>query len=283
MNAWCDGRSVMRGLGLCALVLSLVSFARPAPASEPASLTATESYLLAVRYEHGEGVSRDYAHALQLYCDAANQDNAQAYFNLGWMYLNGHGVTRDDGIAVGWWQKAASAGIRQAVNLLGTLSHTPPAAKLGCEPPPSPVHATWQSPPPHIVVLVEKIAASKGLDPRLVLAVIAAESAFDTKAVSRRNAMGLMQLMPETADRYGVRDPFEPEQNIRGGTTYLRWLLQRFAGNLTLTLAAYNAGEGAVDYYGGVPPFAETIAYVDRIKRLYAAQTKPRPSLPVRR
>jgi hypothetical protein len=273
-----------RGIGLCALFLCLVSFARPAAAlGESASLTATESYLLAVRYENGEGVARDYAHAVQLYCDAANQNNAQAYFNLGWMYLNGRGVPRDDAIAVGWWQKAAAAGIRQAANLLARLSHTPPAAKLGCEPPPAPVHATWLTPPPHIVKLVDRIAASKGLDPRLVLAVIAAESAFDSRAVSRRNAMGLMQLMPETADRYGVRDPFEPEQNIRGGTTYLRWLLERFAGNLTLTLAAYNAGEGAVDHYGGVPPFAETIAYVDRIKQLYAAAlTKSHPTAPRR-
>ena len=187
-------------------------------------------------------------------------------------------------VAVGWWQKAAAAGITQAANLLRSLAHTEPAAKLGCEPPPSATHARWLTPPARIVGLVEKIAESKGLDPRLVLAVIAAESAFDANAVSPKNAMGLMQLMPATADRYGVRDPFEPEQNIRGGTTYLRWLLHRFDGDLTLTLAAYNAGEGAVDYYRGVPPFAETIEYVRRIKQLYAAaQTKSRPAAPIRR
>lgn len=270
----------MLRLGLGALLLCLVPLARPALASEPASLSAIASFLLALRYEHGEGVAQDYTHARQLYCDAANQGDARAFFNLGWMYANGRGMPRDDAIAVGWWQKAAAAGITQAANLLGTLAHTPPAAKLGCEPPPPPVHVTWQAPPPRIVKLVEKIAESKGLDPRLVLAVIAAESAFDTKAVSPRNARGLMQLMPETADRYGVRDPFDSEQNIRGGTTYLRWLLRRFAGDLTLTLAAYNAGEKAVDYYGGVPPFAETIEYVRRIKQFYVAQTKSGPSSP---
>jgi len=264
---------MMRCLGLCAL-LCLIPLAQPA-LSEPLSLTPFESYGLAVRYEHGEGVARDYAHALELYCDAANRNYAQAYFNLGWMYANGRGVPRDDTIAVGWWQKAAAAGIIQAANLLRTLAHTAPADKLGCEPPP-PTHTTWQTPPREIVRLVEKMAARAGLDPRLVLAVIAAESAFDVNAVSPKKAMGLMQLMPETADRYGVRNPFEPEQNIRGGTTYLRWLLQRFSGDLTLTLAAYNAGEGAVDRYGGVPPFAETIEYVRRIKQLYAALSKAR-------
>ena len=103
---------------------------------------------------------------------------------------------------------------------------------------------------------------------KLVLAVIAVESAFDAHAVSQKNAMGLMQLTADTAARFGVRDPFDPEQNIRGGTTYLRWLIQRFAGDLTLALAAYNAGENNVDYYGGVPPFAETIEYIKRIPAL---------------
>ena len=78
-----------------------------------------------------------------------------------------------------------------------------------------------------------------------------------------------MQHMPETAARFGVQDPFDPAENIRGGTTYLRWLLQRFSGNVRLALAAYNAGEGAVAFYGGVPPFPETIEYLNRIKRFY--------------
>ncbi len=271
----------MRRHALCVLVLCLFSVARPALVrGEPVALSATASYLLAVRFENGEGVARDYARARQLYCDAADQGEARAFFNLGWMYANGRGVARDSAIAVGWWRKAAAAGIVQAVNLVASLGHTAPATDLGCERP-APMQNARPTPSPRILRLVEKISESKGLDPRLVLAVIAAESAFDANAVSPRHAMGLMQLLPKTADRYGVRDPFDSEQNIRGGTTYLRWLLRRFAGDLTLTLAAYNAGEGAVDHYGGVPPFAETIEYVHRIKRLYATLAQSRHQSPM--
>ncbi len=124
-------------------------------------------------------------------------------------------------------------------------------------------------PPAEIRRLVERLAPQNGLEIKLVFAVIAAESAFDARAVSPRNAQGLMQLMPETAARFGVRDPFDAEDNIRGGTIYLHALLQQFGGNLDLALAAYNAGEGAVAAYGAVPPFDETVDYVGRVKRLY--------------
>src|ERR1700722_18886576 len=107
----------MRAIGLCALALCLVPLARPAHAgNEPAAASGSESSRLALHYENGEGVAQDYARALQLYCDAANHDDAVAFFNLGWMYANGRGVPRDDGIAVGWWQKAAAAGVPQAAN-----------------------------------------------------------------------------------------------------------------------------------------------------------------------
>jgi soluble lytic murein transglycosylase-like protein len=87
--------------------------------------------------------------------------------------------------------------------------------------------------------------------------------------VSPRNAQGLMQLMPETAARFGVQDSFDAEDNIRGGTIYLQWLLKQFDGDLDRALAAYNAGEGAVVAYGAVPPFAETIDYISRVKHFY--------------
>jgi soluble lytic murein transglycosylase-like protein len=117
---------------------------------------------------------------------------------------------------------------------------------------------------------VDRLAPTYGLDPVLVRSIILAESDYDPRAVSWRNARGLMQLMPETAARFGVADPFDPAQNLRGGMSYLRWLNQRFGGNLTLILAAYNAGENAVSQYGGVPPFPETQDYVARVKQ-YAA------------
>lgn len=107
-----------------------------------------------------------------------------------------------------------------------------------------------------------------GVDEAVVRAIIHAESAFNPNALSRVGAQGLMQLMPATAKRFGVGNAFEPSQNIRGGVRYLAWLLKRFKGDLTLAAAGYNAGEGAVDKYRGVPPYSETQRYVVRVAQL---------------
>jgi len=119
------------------------------------------------------------------------------------------------------------------------------------------------------------MANSKSVDPALVRAVIHAESSFNPTAVSRTGAMGLMQLMPGTAARFGVGNAFDPQENIRGGVTYLRFLLDKFNGDIRLAAAGYNAGEGAVMKYGGVPPYNETTEYVARVLDLhgkYSAQ-----------
>jgi soluble lytic murein transglycosylase-like protein len=117
--------------------------------------------------------------------------------------------------------------------------------------------------------LIRKAAARYEVDPDLVFSVIAAESNFNPRAVSRRNARGLMQLLPETARRLGVKDIYDPAQNIDGGTRYLRDLLKMYDGDLALTLAAYNAGPGAVQRYGRIPPYNETIKYVRAIRKTY--------------
>ncbi|WP_017942450.1 MULTISPECIES: lytic transglycosylase domain-containing protein [unclassified Thioalkalivibrio] len=123
--------------------------------------------------------------------------------------------------------------------------------------------------------LIHAAANRQGVDPALVQSVIHVESCFDPQAVSRVGAYGLMQLMPATAADLGVTDRFDPAQNIDGGTRYLAAMLDRFEGNLELALAAYNAGPGAVERHGGVPPFRETQNYIQRIRAQYAGNGRP--------
>ncbi|TAM62530.1 lytic transglycosylase domain-containing protein [bacterium] len=117
--------------------------------------------------------------------------------------------------------------------------------------------------------MVDASAARWNVDPALVNAVIANESGFDPQATSKVGAMGLMQLMPATAAGLGVSDPYDPQQNVAGGVRYLRGLLDRFNGDVSLAVAAYNAGPGAVEKYGGVPPYKETQQYVAAVLDSY--------------
>jgi hypothetical protein len=123
--------------------------------------------------------------------------------------------------------------------------------------------------------LIERLAPQYALDPALVKQVVAAESAFDSNARSPKNAQGLMQLIPATAARFGVSNPWDAEQNLRGGMAYLSWLLGRFRGDVRLALAGYNAGEGAVMRHGGLPPYAETRNYVAGIISRYGKTEHP--------
>jgi soluble lytic murein transglycosylase-like protein len=125
---------------------------------------------------------------------------------------------------------------------------------------------------PIVDQIVREAAARHGLDPCLVLSVMRAESGFNQRAISPKGASGLMQLMPATAERFGVKNIFDPRENIFAGARYLRWLLDRFNGDLRLALAGYNAGEGAVELYGKrIPPFAETQNYVRTIYARYSS------------
>jgi hypothetical protein len=117
--------------------------------------------------------------------------------------------------------------------------------------------------------LIRRHSDAQNLDPKLVKAVIQVESGYNDKALSNKGAMGLMQLMPDTASLFNVRNAFDPEENLRAGTRYLRQLLDRFAGRVELALAGYNAGPGAVEKHKGVPPYAETRDYVKQVMMLY--------------
>ena len=234
----------------------------------------------AARYEHAEGVPRDYARALELYCAAARAGNADGQYALAWMYANGRGVSRDDGMAAHMFGLAAEQGHVQAATmrqLAAGKSVVPPCMA----PPPvvaaaaAPAGAAPNYPRGHIYNTVGKVSFKYEIDPELVLAFIAVESGFNAKAVSPRNAQGLMQLIPETAQRFRVKDAFNAEDNIKGGVAYLQWLLAFFKGNVPLVAAAYNAGERAVERHRGIPPYPETRDYVRRITALYRKTTHP--------
>lgn len=236
-------------------------------------------------HEHGEpGFARNPQRAATLYCRAARHGDAESQYSLAWMLVNARGIQRDDAQAAHLFAAAAEQGFEQARAMAERLGQplgappeclrpddgdeAPPPApgpKTGVKPPPLP----WPDPPAQapepIVRFVRLVAPEYRLEPALVLAVIAQESNFNPLALSPKNAQGLMQLIPDTARRFGVRDSLDPTQNIRGGMAYLRWLLAYYEGDLRLALAAYNAGEGAVNRYRGVPPFAETQHYVRKI------------------
>jgi hypothetical protein len=247
-----------------------------------------------IRYEHGEGVPQNYQRAIILYCAAAERHYGLAQYQLGWLYANGRGVNRDDAMAAAWFRLAAAKGDAYAQRMLAQVNDPtqikqpggcPVAPKLNL---PRPLHRSnfnlvWKNDPgrQRIVAWVNQLAPNYQLDPNLVLALIAAESAFQIEARSPKNALGLMQLLPTTAERFGVQDPMDPIQNLHGGMAYLRWLLAFFQGDVRLALAGYNAGEQTVLKYRGIPPYAETQSYVERITRLYGHVTHPPVGLTV--
>lgn len=254
----------------------------------------------ALSFENGEGVERNAEKAAELYCKAARMGDAESQFNLGWMYANGRGVERSDATAAFFFHAAAEQGLDQAVRMLRSVGGPPnyvpecmidraPPQMTAPRPAAPPARAEVLPPdaPAHIVEIVKRHAPAYKLSPRLVLAFIKVESNYDSAALSPKNAKGLMQLIPDTATRFGVFKPYDAEQNIRGGMAYLRWLMAYFEGNVPLVAAAYNAGEGAVNRYRGVPPYAETRAYVSRIIGGFgrldhpfdSAATEPSPQL----
>jgi soluble lytic murein transglycosylase-like protein len=230
-----------------------------------------------LRYERGVGVSQNATNAAQLYCKAARKGDADAKYQLGQMYAFGRGVPRDKALAAAWLYQAAQADDSRAKVLLKVLNvEGKPKRQPSCPSGPAPnlrlASLPHSAETAEVVRLVRTLAPKYSLDPNLVLAVIAVESNFNPTAVSSKNAQGIMQLIPATAERFGVHDVWNVEQNLRGGMAYLRWLLNYFNGNVKLALAGYNAGEKAVERHGGVPPYAETQDYVQRIMHRIGAE-----------
>jgi TPR repeat protein len=238
----------------------------------------------AARYEHAEGVPRDYARAIELYCAAARGGSADGQYGLGWMYANGRGVARDDAIAGHLFALAAQQGHLQAQTMQKLAGAAKPVVPPCLQPSKTVLRGAPgemlpgqepEYPKGHIYNLVGKVSPKYEVDPMLVLAFISVESGFNARAVSSKNAQGLMQLIPETARRFRVKDAFDTEDNIKGGVAYLQWLLAFFKGDVPLVAAAYNAGERAVEKYRGIPPYPETRDYVRRITALYRKTFHP--------
>jgi len=290
------------------LVILLLPASRARAEIDPSQLAQFAALRSEARsYEHGEGVRRDPLRAFELYCEAARLGDADSQFNLGWMYAHGRGLPPNDSMAALFFGMAADQGHRQATTMLRLVGESTADLPECMREPPGPdpeedylaVFAPKEAekndeklipttPQERIVFdLVHKLAPDFQVSPRLAVAVIRAESNFDPKARSPKNAQGLMQLIPETSARFNVKKPYDPIQNIRGGLAYLRWLLAYFRGDVALVAAAYNAGEGAVNRYRGVPPYAETRAYVKHIMQFFknpqhpfdASVTEPSPEL----
>lgn len=260
----------------------------PAPtfADGHAPEQARQMHAEARALEHGEGVPKDQVRALALYCAAAKAGDVEAQYDIGWMYANGRGTARDDATAAYFFRLAAEQGhaaARKMLRFVGEPVANIPDCLKEDPPPPSAVATTdplddfifASERQRQLAELVLRLAPEYGIEPRLALAIAHTESNLNPDAVSSKNAQGLMQLIPDTAARFNVRKPFDPEQNVRGGLTYLRWLLAYFQGDVALAAAAYNAGEGAVNRYRGIPPYAETRGYVRRILERFPREEHP--------
>ena len=226
-------------------------------------------------------IARNSPQAVGQLCQLARRGDAESQYQLAWVFTHGKGDDRRDDWAAYLFYAAASQGHDQARHMLQSMTWPAaevPACMMRAQAPPKPAAdapTVAVKAPPHIEQMVQRLAPQFRVDPKLALSIIAVESNFDSYAVSRSSAMGLMQLIPQTARRFGVRNAFDAQQNLRGGLAYLRWLLAYYEGDVSLVAAAYNAGEGAVDRHRGVPPFEETREYVRRVTARYGNAPHP--------
>lgn len=236
---------------------------------------------LAGLYERGENVGRDLIRSNALYCKAAARGNVDAIFRLGQVYASGREMMANEGVGALLIHKAAELGSERAKEVLPYISRGVGSVLPACMSEPagelvaSPVVPVLPIVKNDVARLVEQWAPQYSIDPALVMALIRVESNFNASAVSPKNAQGLMQLIPATASRFGVKNAFDIVDNLKGGLAYLRWLMSYFKGDVPLVLAAYNAGEHAVERYRGIPPYRETRDYVKQITTVYTKLTHP--------
>jgi len=232
---------------------------------------------LATAYEHGEGIEKSSDNAIKWYCKAALKGSTDAQRNLAWMFLNARGTEKNEALAVRWYKAAAKSGDKYSQQMLTRLDKNAQTRETVCLVLPTPYWETKKCSKTcrKVIKIVKEIAPGYNMEPRLVLAMIQQESNFKIKALSDKGASGLMQLLPSTAKRFGVKNIWDPKQNIQGGVRYLSWLLQEYEGYVPFALAGYNAGEKAVNRYNGIPPYKETRNYVKRIMKVYGKKYHP--------
>lgn len=275
-------RALWRSLALCLVLGCTNAGAQPAPEVEALEAAAQRGDVqamltLASKLERGENVERNFAKSNELYCKAAARGDTEALLKMSIIYSIGRGVLADEGVAVLLMEKAADLGNASAKQLLQFVSGRTSSVLPACL---SELAATAYSPAmtaarKDIELMVQQWAPQYSVDPALVMALIAMESNFNPKAVSPKKAQGLMQLIPATAERFGVKNALNPLENLKGGLAYLRWLMAYFKGEVALVLAAYNAGEETVERYRGIPPYPETRNYVKQITRVYKSASHP--------
>jgi soluble lytic murein transglycosylase-like protein len=284
--------------GCLLLHLTLVAPARAEFSSDDLTAFSNEPPLVrsllerAVNYERSSDELEGEWHAATLYCEASRLGSPEGQYRLGMLYAFGKGVPANRALAASLFSLAAAQGHFEAQKMLETINMSttelPPCVLVDVLPEKAlriivttesatvdrhletlPASKRW------VADLVNTLSGWYLVDPKLILSIIIVESNFEVKAKSPKAAMGLMQLIPGTAKRFNVRNAFDATQNIKGGISYMRWLLSYYRGDVTLAVAAYNAGERAVDRYKGVPPYPETRQYVRRVLKLYQRTTHP--------